>query len=113
MENNEVDGEAFTVTVAVLVQPVLLVNVITLVPAETPVTNPVLDIVATLVDADTHALEAAGASGELSCVVKPPQVLNVPFIVGGVHDCCVTVKIPVPVVPKAAGLKVAVEAVLP
>ena len=107
-------GVPFIVTVAELVQPVLLVNVITLVPGATPVTNPVFDIVATLVVADTQGFEAAGASGEVSCVVVPIQTLNVPFIVGGVHACCATLTIPVVVLPKnVAFLCVAAEAVPP
>jgi hypothetical protein len=53
-------GNAFTVTVAVILHPLLLVYVITLVPAETAVTSPVLLTVATPVEADTHGLEVAG-----------------------------------------------------
>ena len=40
-------GKAFTVMVAVVIQPLLFVYVITLVPAETPVTMPVLETIAT------------------------------------------------------------------
>jgi hypothetical protein len=53
-------GNALTVTVAVVLHPVLLVYVITLVPVETGVTRPVLLTVATPVEADIHGLEAAG-----------------------------------------------------
>jgi hypothetical protein len=53
-------GNALTVTVTVVLHPLLLVYVITLVPTETPVTSPVLLTVATPVEAESHGLEAAG-----------------------------------------------------
>ena len=50
-----VGGKAFTVTVAVAVQPLLFLYVIILVPPIRPVTNPVLSTIATLVFDDVHA----------------------------------------------------------
>ena len=55
---------------------------ITLVPAETAVTRPVLLTVATPVEADTHAFEFAGVPDPVSCVVNPAQTESVPVIVG-------------------------------
>src|ERR1035437_6890390 len=86
-------GSAFTVTVAVMVQPLLLVYVITLVPAETPVTNPVLLTVATDGVADTHALDAAGVPEPVSCVVNPVQTFSVPVIVGSAFTVTVAVMV--------------------
>jgi hypothetical protein len=59
-------GNEFTVTVAVLLQPLLFVYVITLVPEPNPVTNPVLLTVATPGVAETHALEAAAVPDPVS-----------------------------------------------
>ena len=53
-------GDVLTVTVSVMLHPLLFVYVITLVPAETPVTRPVLFTVATPGVADTQGDEAAG-----------------------------------------------------
>jgi hypothetical protein len=53
-----------------------------LVPADTPVTRPVLLTVATRGDADTHGLIAAGVPEPVSCVVDPAQTLRVPVMVG-------------------------------
>ena len=75
-------GNAFTVTVAVLVQPLLLVYVIVVVPAETPVTTPALLTVATPVFDDVHGLTAAGVPEPVNVVVAPIQTFNVPVIVG-------------------------------
>src|SRR5215831_9087748 len=47
-------GLGFTVTVAVMLQPLLFVYVITLVPPDTPVTSPVLLTVATASVAETQ-----------------------------------------------------------
>ena len=55
---------------------------ITLVPDETAVTSPVLLIVATPVEADTHAFVFAGVPEPVSCVVNPAQTIKVPVIVG-------------------------------
>ena len=54
----------------------------TLLPAVTPVTTPVLLTVATAGVADTHGLTAAGAAEPVKLVVLPTQALNVPVIVG-------------------------------
>ena len=51
-------------------------------PAETPVTKPVLDTVATAGVADTHGLVAAAVPEPVSCVVDPIQTLSVPVMVG-------------------------------
>jgi hypothetical protein len=59
-------GRAFTVTVAVLVQPRLLVKVITLVPAATPVTRPASLTVAIAGDADFHGLFSAAMAEPVS-----------------------------------------------
>ena len=52
-------------------------------PVETPVTKPVLLIVATPVDADIHGLLIAGEPEPVSCVVEPMLVAKIPVIVGG------------------------------
>lgn len=75
-------GEAFTVTVAVCVQPALVLYVIILVPAATPVTTPVLLIVATLVVAEDHGVVASGVPEPVKVVVNPAQTVSVPVIVG-------------------------------
>ena len=75
-------GNGFMVTVAVIIHPLLFVYVITDVPALTPVTSPVLLIVATLVDADDHGVVASAVAEPDNCVVLPTQALNVPVIVG-------------------------------
>src|SRR5678816_3865181 len=54
----------------------------TLVPALTPVTNPVLLTVATPGVADTQGLTAAGVPDPVNCVVAPIQAIGVPVIVG-------------------------------
>lgn len=53
-----------------------------LVPAETPVTNPVLETVATPVFDDVQGLVALGVPTADSCVVEPTQALKVPLIEG-------------------------------
>ena len=55
---------------------------ITDVPALTPVTSPVLLIVATPVDADDHGVVASAVAEPDNCVVLPTQALSVPEIVG-------------------------------
>jgi hypothetical protein len=75
-------GCAFTVTVAVLEHPLLLVYVIVVVPAAIPVTTPALFTVATPVLDDVHGLAAAGVPDPLNVVVDPAQTVNVPVIVG-------------------------------
>src|SRR4030095_2410528 len=86
-------GPGFTVTVAVTVHPPLLVYVITLVPADTPVTRPVLFTVATPGDADTHGLVAAGVPDPVSCVVCPIHTVSVPVIVGSGFTVTVAVTV--------------------
>jgi hypothetical protein len=75
-------GCAFTVTVAVCEHPLLFVYVITLVPADTPVTRPVELTVATLVVADSHGDDGSGVPEPVNCVVAAMQVVNVPVIDG-------------------------------
>ena len=52
------------------------------VPALTPVTSPVLLIVATPVDADDHGVVGFAVAEPDNCVVLPTQALSVPVIVG-------------------------------
>ncbi len=80
-------GLGFTVTVAVLLQPLLLVYVIVVVPAATPVTTPVLLTVATPVLEDVHGFAAAGVPDPVKVVVAPTQTVSVPVMVG----CALTV----------------------
>ena len=54
----------------------------TLVPAATAVTKPVLFIVATPVEAETHGFDPAGVPDPVNCVVDPAQTLKVPPMVG-------------------------------
>ena len=54
----------------------------TLVPANTPVTTPVLLTVATVVVADVHGLVASGVPEPVKVVVDPSQTVKVPVIVG-------------------------------
>jgi hypothetical protein len=56
--------------------------VITLVPAETPVTTPELFIVATPGVADAHGVVASGVAEPVSVVVNPAHTDSVPDIVG-------------------------------
>ena len=53
-------GKGFTLTVIVFEQPLLLVYVMIAVPAEIPVTNPVLDTLAIDVLEEDHALLTEG-----------------------------------------------------
>jgi hypothetical protein len=82
-------GCALTVTVAVLLHPLLLVYVMIAVPAATPVTTPALLTVATPVLDDVHGLTAAGVPDPVSVVVDAIQMVNVPVIVG----CALTVTV--------------------
>ena len=52
------------------------------VPAETAVTSPVLEIVATAVFVDAHAFAAAAVPLPVSCKVLFPQSETPPVIVG-------------------------------
>ena len=69
---------------------------ITLVPAETAVTRPVLLTVATPVEADTHAFEFAAVPEPVSWVVNPAQTESVPVTV----DSALTVTVAVAEHPK-------------
>jgi hypothetical protein len=84
-------GFGLTVTVAVAVQPVLFVYVITLVPPATPVTTPVLLTVATPGVPDTHGLVAAAVPEPVKGVVEPTQTVKVPDIVGAAFTVTVAV----------------------
>ena len=64
-------GVPFTVTTVVITHPLLLVYVIVVVPAPTPVTNPELSTVATAVSDDVHALAVAAVAEPVNCVVNP------------------------------------------
>ena len=86
-----IEGCALTVTVTVLLHPLLLVYVITLVPAFTPVTTPVLFTVATAVLEEVHGLTAAGVPDPVSVVVDPLQTVSDPPIVGWLFTVMVTV----------------------
>ena len=73
------------------------------VPALTPVTSPVLLIVATPVDADDHGEVASAVAEPDNCVVLPTQALSVPVIVGN----GLTVMIADPVLSPAAAVQFA------
>ena len=55
---------------------------ITLVPAATPVTRPVLLTVATPVEEETQGFDEAAVADPVNCLVDPAQTLKVPLIVG-------------------------------
>ncbi len=86
-------GNAFTVNVAVTIQPLLLVYVIVVVPADTAVTNPVDETVATDVFDETHGLVVAGDADPVNCDVPFTQADNVPVIVGNAFTVNVVVTI--------------------
>jgi hypothetical protein len=86
-------GSALTVTIAVFIQPLEFVYVIVEVPADTPVTTPVLETVATAVLEDTQGLEAAAVADPVNVVVSPTQTDNVPVIVGNALIVTVAVAI--------------------
>ena len=69
----------------------LFVYVITLEPADTPVTNPVLLTVATPGVPDTHGFEAAGVPDPVSCVVELSHTVKIPVIVGNAFTVTVAV----------------------
>ena len=64
---------------------------ITLVPAATAVTKPVLLTVAIPVEAETQGFDAAGVPDPVNCVVDPAQTLKVPPIVGRAFTVTVAV----------------------
>ena len=53
-----------------------------LVPKALPVTNPLLSMVAMLVDADTHGFEDAGVPDPDNCVVAFAHTVSVPVMLG-------------------------------
>ena len=75
-------GRAFTVMVEVLEQPILLVYVIVVVPAETPVTRPVIEMVATEVLLETHGIVVAAVPFPVNCKIASLQTDEPPEIVG-------------------------------
>ena len=88
-------GVALTVTIAVVVQPLLFVYVIVLVPPPTPVTTPALSIVATVASLEVHAVGAAGVAEPIRPVVPPTHTVKPPVIIG----VALTVSICVAVLP--------------
>ncbi len=64
---------------------------ITVVPAATPVTTPVLLTVATPVLEDVHGFAAAGVPDPVKVVVAPTQTVSVPVMVGCALTVIVTV----------------------
>ena len=75
-------GKVYTVTVSVIVHPFTSVYLITLVPAETPVTTPELFTVATLGVSDVHGFVALGVPEPVNEAVKPTHTDGAPVIVG-------------------------------
>ena len=71
-----------TFIVVVAVQPLLLVNVIVLVPKLTAVTRPVFETVATAALLEVHALFAAAVPVPISCEVVFGQITVFPDKVG-------------------------------
>ena len=63
----------------------------TLVPAATPVTSPVLLTVATVVVAEVHGVVAFAVPDPVSWVVEPAQTFKVPVIVGKAFTVTVAV----------------------
>ena len=53
-----------------------------LVPADIPVTNPLLSMVAMLVDADTHGLDDAAVPDPDNCVVAVAHTVRDPVMLG-------------------------------
>jgi hypothetical protein len=87
----EILGKAFTVTVTVLLHPLLFVYVIIAVPALFPVTTPVLLTEAMPGAEDVHGLTAAGVPEPVNVVVPSSHIVNVPLIVGCAFTVIVTV----------------------
>tara|TARA_R110002124_G_scaffold158197_3_gene325300 strand:+ start:76 stop:279 length:204 start_codon:yes stop_codon:yes gene_type:complete len=65
-----------------MVQPFTSVYLITLVPAETPITTPELLTVATLGVEDVHGFVVLGAPEPVNEVVEPTHTVGLPEIVG-------------------------------
>lgn len=77
-----VDGSGFTLTVAVVAQPVLVsVYVITVAPEEIPVTAPV--VLPTVPTAGVLLLQVPPGVPSVSVEADPTQTFNVPVIVAG------------------------------
>lgn len=72
-------GAACTVINCVALQPVLFVYVIKAVPADTPVTTPVLLTVAAPVVFETHAFDAAGDPVPVNCIADPAHTVVGPL----------------------------------
>ena len=64
-----------------------------MVPADTPVTSPVLLIVATAVFDDTHGLTAAAVAEPDKASVAPTQIGAAPVIVGKAFTVTLNVRI--------------------
>ena len=75
-------GSEFTVTKEVMLHPLLLVYVITLVPAETAVTRPDIFTVATPGLADTQGETGSAVPDPVNWVVDPMHTSRVPVMVG-------------------------------
>jgi hypothetical protein len=75
-------GKAFTVNVAVFVQPSVFIYVIVVVPAATPVTTPAVLIVAIPVLEDAHGVVPCAVADPVKVEVNPTQADKVPLIVG-------------------------------
>ena len=71
-----------TLTLAVAVQPLVLVKVIVLVPKLKAFTSPVFEMVATALLLDIHALETAGLAFAVNCEVVFGQITVFPDKVG-------------------------------
>jgi hypothetical protein len=87
----DIVGNAFTVNIAVTIQPLLLVYVIVVVPAVNAVTSPVFETVATVVLEEIHGFVVAGDAEPVNCEVPFTQADNVPVMVGS----ALTVKVAV------------------
>ena len=79
-----------TVISFVAVHPPFVLYVMVVVPAETPVTTPVLLTVATAVLEETHGLEPAAVPDPVNVVVDPTQTPLDPVIVVVGLDVSVT-----------------------
>ena len=64
---------------------------ITLVPAATAVTKPVLLTVAIPVEAEIHGFDEAAVPDPVNCVFDPAQTLRVPLMVGKAFTVTVAV----------------------
>ena len=78
----EIVGVVLTVTVTVSEQPLLFLYVMSVVPAETPVTTPILLTVAIAGVEDTHGFEAFAVPEPINVIVEPVHTVVVPVIVG-------------------------------